>query len=406
MDFCQKNKTDLENSENNEIQSTEDTELTCTCPDERSEKNHIWCLLNISDITLEQDEKAHEFIIGTGWEEAVQGWGRTSPTACIWSRKKPKKMRVGESASSSCLLCVSLSQGNPEARPLMEAGKLGAGAMAEASLEKDQSSPSQIQEQPQSPKTASREISKICFPTYIHKEKKSLQIKEYIWCTEDWVIPETTRGKALKSPSGGTDRELSDSDSLVSRALLVLPPLKASPQNGLDVMGKESKNFLLQSEEKVLCVEKDERMACAYGLKMVDGKSEKRPTELAKHLKVNNMLPFPSPAARTSVLANPERCCLHWSLLPEKNLVCPPNPISIRYLATLQLLQKQGVQNYKAKFKVKEPRPPLNTQKHVLTEAKQENRPQTLETKVFPRPLLPSLTVSRVAIHVSTHRLL
>lgn len=71
MDLAQKNETELENSESNEIQSTEETELTFTCPDERSEKNAICCLLNISDITLEQDERAHEFVIGTGWEEAV-----------------------------------------------------------------------------------------------------------------------------------------------------------------------------------------------------------------------------------------------------------------------------------------------------------------------------------------------
>lgn len=71
MDLCQKNETKLENNGNNEIQSTEKNELTYTCPDEESEKNHICCLLNISDITLEQDEKANEFAIGTGWEEAV-----------------------------------------------------------------------------------------------------------------------------------------------------------------------------------------------------------------------------------------------------------------------------------------------------------------------------------------------
>ncbi|KAM5208754.1 uncharacterized protein C16orf46 homolog isoform 3-T6 [Hipposideros larvatus] len=163
MDLCQKNETELENSESNEIQSTEEAELTYTCPEEKSEKDHVCCLLNISDITLEQDEKANEFVIGTGWEEAVRGWGITSPMACIWPRKKLKKAK---------------------------------------------------------------------------------------------------------------------------------------------------------------------------------------------------------------------------------------------------LLQKRGVQSYKAKFKARELRPPTNTQKCLLKEAKQENRPQTLETNVFPRPLLPFLTVSRVVIPVSTHRLL
>lgn len=71
MDLCQKNETELEKGENNEIKSTEGTELNCTYSDERREKNHVCCLLNISDITLEQDEKASKFVIGTGWEEAV-----------------------------------------------------------------------------------------------------------------------------------------------------------------------------------------------------------------------------------------------------------------------------------------------------------------------------------------------
>lgn len=407
MDLCQKNETESENCENNEIQSTEDTELICTCPDERSEKNHVCCLLNISDITLEQDEKAKEFIIRTGWEEAVQGWGRTSPTACIWPRKKLKKERVGESASS-CLLCVSLSQGSLEARLQLEAGKLesGSSAPAEAGPEKDGGSLSQPPRHPPGPITASREVNKICFPTYSQGEKKSLQIKEFIWCMEDWVAPETVRGKDPRSPGGGTDRVPSLSDSLTSKAFLVLPPLKASPPNGLDVLGKKSKNFFSQPEEKVLSVEKDECVAYANGLKTVDRTGEKRPIEPAIHHQVKETQPFLTPVTQTSLLADPKPCCLRWSLLPEKNLVCPPHPRSVHCLAALQLLQKQGVQSYKAKFKAREPRPPVKTAKHVLTESKQENRPQTLETKVLSRPLLPSLTVSRIVIPVSTHRLL
>nr|XP_020025909.1 uncharacterized protein C16orf46 homolog [Castor canadensis] len=392
MDLSQESETDLENNESSEIQSTEETELTFTCPDERSEKNHVCCLLNISDITLEEDERATEFVIGTGWEEAVCGWGKISPAACIWPRKKLKKARVGESASSSCLFCVSLSQGILEAKPSMEAGRWEAGAMADLSLEKNWSNPSQTPGPSQGPHTACRESTKLCSPTYIHGEKKSLQIKEFIWSMEDCAIPETTSGKAPRSPSRGTGRGLSISDSLTSKALLVLPPLKAAPSNSMDVLGKKNKSIFWQSEEKVLKVEKDECVACAYGLKTVDGKSEKRHLELAKHRKVTDEMPFPSPVAQTLLLADSELCCPYWPLLPEKNLGCLPNPNSVRCLATLQPLQKQGTQSHKAKFKAKEPRPLRNTTKHLLTKASQENRPQTLETNVFPRPLLPSLT--------------
>nr|XP_030719117.1 uncharacterized protein C16orf46 homolog [Globicephala melas] len=413
MDLSLKNETELENSENNEIQSTEETELNYTCPDESSEKNHVCCLLNISDITLEQDEEAKEFVIGTGWEEAVRGWGRISPTACIWPRKKLKKAKMGESASS-CLLCVSLSQGSLEARLQSEdrlqseAGKLesGASAPAEAGPEKDGGSLSQTPGPPPGPNTAYREVNRICFPTYSQGEKKSLQIKEFIWCLKDWATPEAVRGNDPGSPSGGADGSASVADSLTSKAHLVLPALKSSPPNGLDVPGKKSQNFFLQQEEKGLSVAKDEQVACAYGVKTVDGTGEKRPIELAKHHKVKETQPFPTPAARTSLLAGPEPCCLPWSLLPEKHLVCPPHHNSVRYLATLQLVEKQGAQTYKAKFKAREPRPPMKTPHRVLTAAKPENRPQTLETKVFSRPLLPSLTVSRVVMAVPTHRLL
>ncbi|KAM7059637.1 uncharacterized protein C16orf46 homolog isoform 1-T3 [Molossus nigricans] len=398
MDLCQKNETELENSENNGIQSTEETELTCACPDETREKNHVCCLLNISDITLEQDGKANKFVMGTGWEEAVQGWGNTSPTACIWPRKKLKKPKVGESASS-CLLCVSLSQGIPESKPQPEAGKLESGALAEAGPEKDRGIPSQTHSSPGGPTTATRKISNVCFPSYNQGEKDSQQRKEFMWCMEEWAVPEPVRDK---DPSRGADQDPSISDSLTSKALLVLPPLKASPPNDSDVLGKKSKDFLLQPEEKVLSVEKDECVACAYGLNIVDGKDGKRPTELAKPLKVNCMQSFPPSVVGTSLLANPDLGCLHWSLLPEKKLVCPPNPNNVRYLTTVQILQKQRVQSFKAKFKAREPRPPMNTQKRILKEAK----PHTLETKVFPRPLLPSLTVSRVVIPVSTHRFL
>lgn len=155
----------------------------------------------------------------------VRGWGRTSPTVCIWSKKKVKKGRVGESTGggSNCLFCMSLSQGSLGACSLSEVGKLEAGAVTEVSPEKNWSSPSQDLS------TTSREPRKLCFPTYLHGEKKSLQIKEFIWCMEEWAIPETVSGKTCRNPCGSTDQGLSISDSLTSKALVVLPPLKSCP---------------------------------------------------------------------------------------------------------------------------------------------------------------------------------
>ena len=150
------------------------------------------------------------------------------------------------------------SHGSLEARPQSEGGKLESGASApapaEAGPEKDGGSLSQTPGTPPGPTTTSREVNKICFPTYSQGEKKSLQIKEFIWCLEDWATPETVRGKDPRRPWRGTDRILPASDSLTSKALLVLPPLKSSPPDGLDVLGKKTKNFFLRPEEKGLSV--------------------------------------------------------------------------------------------------------------------------------------------------------
>ncbi|XP_006860361.1 PREDICTED: uncharacterized protein C16orf46 homolog [Chrysochloris asiatica] len=402
MDLCQKNETNL--AKKTESQNTEEAELSSPCPDERSERNHVCCLLNISDITLEKDKNANDFVIRTGWEEAVQGWGSTSPMACIWPRKKVKKPRVGES-SSNCLLCTNISQGSPEARP----GKSEAQAATEAGLGKERTNPSQSPGFPHDPHTASRETSKTYSPHYRHCEKKSLQIKEFIWYTDDWPAQETVRGRDPRSHehhSGKLKKGFSIGESLTSKALLILPPLKAAPTNALNALGKKTKDGFLQQNEKGSSVDKNECLTCKCGSKTVDGKCERRPVELTRHSKVKDSVSVPPQAGCPPLLAQPEHCYLRWSLLPERRVLCPPTPSNVRYLATLQLIQEQGVQNYKDKFKSKEPCIPENTPKGILTEDKQENRSQRLETKMFSRPLLPSLTVSRLVIPVSTHRLL
>ncbi|KAM6177462.1 uncharacterized protein C16orf46 homolog [Erethizon dorsatum] len=400
MDLCQESKTDLENNENNEIQSPEETELTFTCADERSEKNHVYRLLDISDLTLEEDTRADEFAIGTGWDEAAQGWGKTSPTTCFWPRKKLKKVRRGNSTSSSCLLCVSLSLGSVEARPASEPKKVEAGPVAETSLESIQDLKTQGPFQGLS--MAPREAGRVCFPSDIPEGKKSLQVKEFSWRPEDWAIPGVTGVAAELAPTV--------SNSLTSKTLLVLPPLRASSQNPPAVPSSKSKNFFWQSEEEAPNVDKEESEADAHGLKTVDRKGEQRPSGLAGHRPLSDALPItipvPVPTAG-SLVTDVERCCLRWSLLPERSPGCPLHPSALPCLATLQLLQKRGLQSYRAKLKARGLGAPRNSQKHTFPEAMPEDRPRrVLETKVLPMSLLPALTVRRVVIPVSTHRVL
>ncbi|XP_006888948.1 PREDICTED: uncharacterized protein C16orf46 homolog [Elephantulus edwardii] len=411
MDLGGKSEADLEN---NEEPGTKETAVTPPCPDESSERNPVCSLLSISDLTLQQDEKV-DFVIGTGWEEAVQGWGSTSPMACIWPRKKVKKARVGEN-TSTCLVCVNIMLATAESRPQAEPGKpesraaAGPGpAEAGPGAGKDLSSPSQGPCSPQGHSAACREISKPCFPHQSHSEKKSLQIKEYIWCTDNLTAPNTLKGKDPRDQEhfgASVDRSVSVAGSLTSKALLVLPPLRASLPNSLDTLGKKNKNVFLQQEGKGLSEEQGKGVACPCELKNGDEKCERRSAELAKHPRVKHLAPVPASVPRPALLAHTGPCYLRWALLPERNLLCPPTPANLSYLTTLHLLQKQGMQSYRPKFKTKELRPPGLTHRHILRQAKQENRPQMLDTKVFSRPLLPSVTVSRVAIPVSSYTLL
>ncbi|XP_055992821.1 uncharacterized protein C16orf46 homolog [Sorex fumeus] len=403
MDIFQRHETEFENSGNNDSLSGEDSVLTSACPDGSSEKNHVCCLLNISALTLEEDMKAKEFVIGTGWEEAVQGWGRIAPNACIWPRKKLKKVKVGES-SGNCLVCLGLSQGGAEAKAQL-AGKPESGARTETGPEKAHGSPGPSPGRPPTPAAAPREVSKMCLPTCSQGEKKSLQIKEFIWCLEDWASPEAARAKDSKCPRGA-DRAAATAEPLVSKALVVLPPLKAASPKGVGVLGRKSAGLCCQPEEKVPAVGKEECVTCTFGLKTGDRRGEKHPLELAMHLKVKDLLPFPPPGSRTPLLACSEPCCLHWALLPEKVPLCPPQPKNLRYLATLRLLKNQDAQSHKAKLKAKEGRQLAEAQKRARPEGRPEDRAPGLEAGVFPRPLLPSLTVNRVVIPVSTHRFL
>lgn len=93
MDVCEESETFLENTENQKIEATEETAPTLHCPDEKSDRSHVCCLLGVSDLTLEEDGKASECAISTGWEEAVSAalglshlrvyYGAFSKVVCI-----------------------------------------------------------------------------------------------------------------------------------------------------------------------------------------------------------------------------------------------------------------------------------------------------------------------------------
>nr|XP_020657360.1 uncharacterized protein C16orf46 homolog isoform X5 [Pogona vitticeps] len=86
-------------------------QLRCTYPNERRERNQIYTLLNISNSINEEEERVNpEWVNGTGWEDAVQGWSKTPSFAYLQVQKRARKTKASESASG-CLYCADLMQG-------------------------------------------------------------------------------------------------------------------------------------------------------------------------------------------------------------------------------------------------------------------------------------------------------
>nr|XP_025040223.1 uncharacterized protein C16orf46 homolog isoform X3 [Pelodiscus sinensis] len=107
INSSKKKELDLEKSSEKAGEST----WQCIYPNERREKNQVYALLNISKNIFEQEERSLEYVIRTGWEEAVQGWGKAAPFACLQLQKQAKKSRTNETVNS-CLFCLDMRQNN------------------------------------------------------------------------------------------------------------------------------------------------------------------------------------------------------------------------------------------------------------------------------------------------------
>ncbi|CAI9574455.1 unnamed protein product [Staurois parvus] len=88
------------------LQDLEEIPQNVCSPRGKWEKVLTEALVEISEKLLYDDQKSVELLIGTGWEEAVGGWGPVSATACMYPVRKPKKLKQVE--VTDCLLCLDL----------------------------------------------------------------------------------------------------------------------------------------------------------------------------------------------------------------------------------------------------------------------------------------------------------
>ncbi|KAJ7995038.1 hypothetical protein DPEC_G00255750 [Dallia pectoralis] len=87
---------------------SEDAEWDGSC--QLPEREHVNALLDISESTASKQKEPFEYLCLSGWEEAIQGWGRTTPLGClIQPERRENRMKAGDpDHQQHCLLCVDL----------------------------------------------------------------------------------------------------------------------------------------------------------------------------------------------------------------------------------------------------------------------------------------------------------
>ncbi|XP_067396239.1 uncharacterized protein C16orf46 homolog [Emydura macquarii macquarii] len=417
MNSSKKSELDLEKNIRNK--NAEESKWQCIYPNERRERNQVYTLLNISKNVFEQDERSLEYVIRTGWEEAVQGWGKAAPFACLQLQKQAKKSRASETANS-CLFCLDMRQTNDKS------------VSQETKITRDQSKSEcklstcddTVSEKKEVPVHSSE--SSNCSTTdgtdrescngKLHSiqtcqaEKKSLPIKEYsIWHREKMKNPEALKCKAVKTPEP-TMPVPDSSESSNVKSLLVLPPVKdATPKDSGDPSLKKSKAVISQANQKMSSATSAETASNSKGTKTIEQKGEKE-TDCIVHdavkKKIHEPSSFVSWLPKASFLqGGPEQLHWHCGLWPDRKIATISNNLLLRknrHLASMEFLHTKGIQCAKHDGI----RGPFinNFKNRSLSEAKQGNESKTHAMQLLPG-LFPSLTVSHAAITALSSRL-
>ncbi|XP_053126520.1 uncharacterized protein C16orf46 homolog isoform X2 [Hemicordylus capensis] len=404
------------------------TESRCTYPNERRERNQIYTLLNISNSVNEQEEKSLECVAGTGWEEAVQGWGKTAPFAYLQLQKRARKTRTSESVNG-CLYCLDLMQiidkgleQNPRTIDQLKSDfKLSACSATESIPEKQQTllypdthpssaiddtkqesyygktyytQTSQGEKKKMSLKEvqtplSERKIFQMKESLLYQAEKKAVPIKEYN------ILPpgkpksfETLKCKDVKSHEASAS-SLVSSETPTAKSSLVLPPLKDSAlKNSLDPSPKKSKTsekpFGAVSETRsCLQVSKPKEQKCGKGIDTMGD-------AVKEAIKMHEIASFAPRLPKTSFLSrNSDRCCWRCAFLPDRKMATLSNSIALRrtnHLNSMHFLHIKGAQGSKAD-EIRDPC--VRSRSHNGT--KQRHEPPTQEIPLL-SGLFPAVT--------------
>uniref|UniRef100_A0A8D0BYZ1 Uncharacterized protein n=1 Tax=Salvator merianae TaxID=96440 RepID=A0A8D0BYZ1_SALMN len=419
-----------------------ETELRCTYPSERRERNQVYTLLNISNSANEAEEKSSEGINGTGWEEAVQGWNKTAPFSYLQLQKRARKPKTSESVNG-CLYCLDLLQvldkgleqdpknlnqlkpefglnacsatdDNPEKQQtLLFSNTAIENPSATEDAKKESCSgkayflqPSPGEKKKMTLKEAQASLSEKKFflmkESPLFQEKKTVPIKEYNILAPEKPKPlDTLKCKDAKSYESSMGIQ-TGSETTSVKPSLILPPLNETAlKNGLDSSAKKSKTVISQASAV------SDTIPCLQLFKTKDEKYDKRiDTEYSavkEQAKMNAIASFVPMLSKTSLISkNLDRCYWHCAVAPDRKITAMSNSIALRrhnHLKSMHCLHAKGMQINRG-YEMQDPY--ARSRSHTGPKRGTQSKPEEIPLL---SGLFPSLTVSRIAIAAMPSRL-
>ncbi|XP_044125234.1 uncharacterized protein C16orf46 homolog [Bufo gargarizans] len=350
----------------------------CSPREEKWEKELTEALMEVSEKMLEDDQKATAWVIGTGWEEAVCGWGPVSATACLHPLKKQKKLKTGE--TTDCILCLDLCF-IPESAVTNQKSTSETSVTdhvplpAEMGLDSDFTS--------HRPLTATVSKTETCgeMSTGEPRQNKEKTLQRNSSPFSGRAIPICTNCYNAKA-------------SLMFNTPILLPPLKASPGNGHAEQMARRKEILLQQLEKLPSKGFMGNSLTGQVLQNIDLRVERKLLEAMsdlppEQLRLPEPLSFITSCTPKTPLKDAER--LHWqySLLAQRSTAANGN--SVKHAANsapVGFLHTRTTQN---KRNIRQDLKNLNDSKVRRAKSGTSHVPDTV---------LPALTVTRVEIPV------
>ncbi|XP_069508925.1 uncharacterized protein C16orf46 homolog [Ambystoma mexicanum] len=386
------------------------------------EENLVYTLLDLSEKQTE-DEKSMQCFIARGWDEAVQGWGYSSPFACLQTKRNSKKPKPREDING-CILCSEMlkvsdkpitTETNPSPEQTLLDGKSDATCVV--SVQENVLPPSEeLSYSPHSASSSSSQLEVSKIDTYGDKRYSAQknqgdiqQANELLpWCQENTKSQGASMFRECKdvNPEPTVNSDCSNKEPLSLNTFVVLPPVRAAFLNDRSFSaGRKSKGALVQQQLKVPSQVLIEDHLYGSAAKKLQQKAEGGDFEQIRLHKSTHLIgPIIS---RGPLLQEAERFYWQCSFVPGKNNATINGISSKHYgnnLSNLGLVHAQVSQS-KPSTTLNDLRAPLAQQLRNPSGSKRRNR-RVVPTSPLPQPILPSITVTRVEIPISSYRLM